>query len=207
MNYAEIKALAISYSDRNDVEIAANIDSFIRVAESRINRVLKTQKMETRISIPTIAEQEYYDLPENFGGLRAIEIRATNDDRTRYTLAYISPEQMNNRSSHSDDGTYKIYYTIIANQIQIMPPQDDKIMELVYYKLITALDSTNTENWISTTYPDLYLFGILVEITSFVKDETAAGLWNSRFTSTLDEITLDDDKVSWSGTSLQARIG
>jgi len=51
------------------------------------------------------------------------------------------------------------------------------------------------------------LFGILVEITSFVKDETAAGLWNSRFTSTLDEITLDDDKVSWSGTSLQARIG
>jgi len=207
VNYEEIKALAISYSDRNDVEITANIDNFIRVAESRINRALKTQQMETRVSIPTIAEQEYYDLPVGFGGLRDIEIRATEDDRKRYTLAYISPEQMNNRSSHSDDGTYKIYYTIIANQIQIMPPQDGKIMELVYYKLITALDSVNPENWISTTYPDLYLFGILVEITSFVKDDVAAGLWNSRFSSTLNEITLEDDKTSWSGTSLQSRLG
>ena len=207
MNYEEIKALAISYSDRNDVEITANIDNFIRVAESRINRALKTQQMETRVSIPTIAEQEYYDLPVGFGGLRDIEIRATEDDRKRYTLAYISPEQMNNRSSHSDDGTYKIYYTIIANQIQIMPPQDGKIMELVYYKLITALDGTNTTNWISDTYPDLYLFGILVEITSFVKDDVASSLWSDRFTSTLNEITLDDDKTSWSGTSLQSRLG
>jgi len=207
MNYAEIKALAISYSDRNDIEIVNNVDNFIRIVESRINRALKTQKMETRISITTVAEQEYYDLPADFGGLRDIEIRATEESRTRYTLSYLSPEQMNQRSSMDDTGRYKIYYTIIANQIQIMPPQDGKVMELIYHKLIEKLGGVTDTNWISDTYPDLYVFGILVEISSFVKDATAAGLWNERFSSILNEITLDDAKVSMSGTALQVRVG
>ena len=211
MNYATIVSTALSYSDREtDVELTNRIDDFLRIVESRINRVLKVQKMSVRTLLTTAADQEYYGLPADFAGLRDIEMRAQDDTdgaaRNRYTGEYLSPEQMNTAVSFNENAS-NFYYTVIANQLQISPPQDGMVMELVYYRKLPDLTENDSVNWMSEDNPDAYIFGLMVEVSAFVKNAGATDLWNARFKESLGEIDVDDSLSRWSGTALQVRNG
>jgi len=204
MNYSEVVALALSYSDREDKEVHDNMDNFLRVAEARINRALKVQKMSMRTQISTKKDKEYYGLPEDFAGLRDIKVFSESSPKSRTTLSYLSPEQMN---AESGKDTSYIYYAMVANQLQVMPPQNNKIIEIVYYRKVPALNGIMETNWISVYNPDLYLYGLMVEINSFTKDAEAKLLWDDRFVGALSEIKTDDQETRWSGPTLQTRLG
>jgi len=204
MNYTEIKALALSYADREDAEVSDRLDDFISIVESRINRVLGVRKMVTRSQTTTIKDQEYYGLPADFSGIRDIEMFDILAPKSRSTLKYLSPEQMN---SIADLSTDFVYYTIIADQFQISPTQDGKILEIVYYQNLPPLTDVSPENWLTFYAPDAYVFGILTEINAFVKDKETANLWDTRFKETIDNLSNKDDTERWSGTAMQTRIG
>lgn len=210
MNYTEITELALSFADREDDEVISRIDKFLLMVESRINRKLKVADMSTRsiVDLTTTApDQEYFQLPDDFGGLRDIELNSP--DGPRCTLTYLNPEQMNARASALQTGqsTPKVYYNIIARQIQIFPPQQTGFLEIVYYQRIMPLTPTDPNNWISDETPDAYIFGLLVEISSFTKDADAFGIWKGRFDEAIDELEVDDDKTRWSGTPLTTKVG
>lgn len=208
MNYSEITTLALGYSDRQDDDVIDRIDDFLRIVEARINRAIDVQKMSIRTEITTQADKKYYGLPSDFNGLRDIEIYSTDTPNSRDTLSYASPEQMNDYSTNTTNlANAKIFYTIIANQLHIYPPQEDKQMEIVYFRKIPPLGATNNENWLSIDFPDLYVNGLLVEINSFVKDAEAAMLWDQRFNVSVNETNLDDKDARWSGPALVMRTG
>lgn len=208
MNYSEIISTALSYSDRvSDTEVSARIDMFLRMVESRTNRLLMVQKMSIRAYLDTVEGAEYYTLPSDFNGIRDIEIRDSLEATNRVTLQYISPEQMNAASTNSNN-LQNIYYTIIANQIQIMPIQPaDKVLEVIYYRGISPLSSASITNWLSNYFPDVYLFGLLTEISAFVKDIPSTKMWDSRYKEAVADIDNNDYRTRWSGTALQVRIG
>jgi len=80
-----------------------------------------------------------------------------------------------------------------------------KIIEIVYYQKLVPLTSLATTNWLSASHPDVYTFGLLVEISSFVKDAEAKALWDARFMDAVAAIQTDDDRIRWSGTPLTIR--
>ena len=201
MNYSELTSLALSYSDREDAEVVNRMDDFIKMTEARINVKIKTLKMAKRSITPTVSTQDYYSLPNDFAGLRDIEIKDSIDAIKKTTLSYLSPSLANHKS---DTGDTTPHYTIIANQIQLIPRQDDdKILEVVYYMKVPNLNSTDSTNWISENNPDCYLNGLMVEINAFVKDAEAAQLWDNRFLSSIADIKKEDAMSRWSGTPLQ----
>ena len=205
MDYTEIVDMALSYSDREDAEVADRMDRFLRIVEARVNRKLRVSGMSIRATVPLIDGDSYYGLPPDFGGLRDIEISSSPDANNK-TLFYMSPEQLNNHSNSGGQGS-KIYYTIVAQQIQISPAQSMGIMEVIYYQKLIPLTSIEPVNWLSGINPDAYIFGLLVEISAFAKDKDAATLWNGRFVEVLDEIDNEDKTDRWSGTSLEIRVG
>jgi hypothetical protein len=212
MNYASIVAAALAYADRaDDTEVVANQDVFLRAVENRINTRLKVREMSGRTQLLTRDGVEYYGLPSDFAGIRDIELASAANSRNRYTLQYLNPEQMNNWSTNTSAdtaGTQTVFfYTILADQFHIMNPTSGMLLELVYYRKVPELlpASPDDENWISTGYPNLYIFGMLVEISSFAKDKESAVLWDQRFTEEVMAIDNDDRISRWSGTSLQVR--
>jgi len=210
MNYNEIVSLALSYADRTDNEVTSRMDDFLRMTESRVNRAFKVRNMSTRAVLSMIEDQVYYGMPADFNGLRDIEIYDSLTPNSKQTLKYLSPEQMNNRVSASNAGVNSafIYYTIIANQLQITPAQSSgKTMEIVYYQDLRPLGTADPENWVSVYVPDAYVNGLLTEISAFVKDKEAALLWNERFVISLAEISDDDAETRWSGTAMETRVG
>jgi len=211
MNFTEITELALSFADREDDEVTSRMPQFILLVESRINRKLKVLEMSARSVVDlttTDPDQEYFQLPDDWMGLRDIEINIP--DGKRIPLTYLNPEQMNNVGSKGDQfgqNMAKVYYTIIARQIQIYPPQTEGFLEIVYYQQVPNLNATDPNNWISDEYPDCYINGLLVQISAFTKDKDALAVWKDLFDEALGEITIEDQENRWSGTPLTTKVG
>ncbi len=203
MNYNEITTIALSYADRKDAEVINRIDDFIKVTEARINRDLEVGKQVARATLAVSPTQSYYGLPDDFNGLRDIQLNLGDEIRTMY---YRTPEEMNDLVSNENAQTLEqVYYSIIANQLQIAPIQMTGTLEITYYRRVPNLNSNDDTNWLSQSDPDCYIFGILVEISAFTKDADALAVWDARFKEALATMLDLDARSRWSGTPMQMR--
>jgi hypothetical protein len=206
MNYTELVAAAKSYSDRNDIDVANSIDTFITLAEARINRLLRTRKQAGRHYINTVSGQEYYCLPQDYSGIRDIQINKTVPGSESKSFRFAEPDIFNALRNEVYAGVP--YYCIIANQLQVYPILDaGQTIEMVYYKKVTHLSSVNVQNWLSIDHPDIYLSGIIAEIELFVKNYEVSTLWVDRMSAAINELDSSDFEERWGGPSLEMRVG
>ena len=206
MNLKEIIKAAQAYCDRYDEEMESTMPSFVKVVEGKINNALRTGDQAVRSQIYLERENEYYGLPSDWGGARDVEILEAGKQHGR-TLTYLAPEEMN-KLSRSPNRTYPRhnYYTIIANQIQVAPPSDNEILEIVYYQRLPALTNDEDINWLTEKNPDAYIFGLCTEISVFAKDVMSYETYKNRFAESLMDITMEDQITRWSGPSLRVQV-
>lgn len=207
MNYKELIDTAKAYTDRYDEELADSMTAFTRVVEAKINNALRTGDQSVRAQIWLNSDEEYYSLPCDWGGARDVEILSEGQQHGR-TLVYLSPEEMNkvSRKRDSDLNREHNYYTIIAGQIQIAPPADHQILEVVYYQRLPELKNETDTNWLTEKNPDAYIFGLCTEICAFAKDEIGYPTYQQRFMDSLIDITMEDQVSRWSGPALRVQI-
>lgn len=206
MNYKEIVDAAKAYTDRYDDELGKSMPAFTRVVEGKINNALRTGDQSVRSQIWLQRGQEYYGLPCDWGGARDVELLHAGQQHGD-TLVYLAPEEMNkvNRQNNSDRGRHS-YYTIIAGQIQIAPPTDNEVLEVVYYQRLPELKNDDDTNWLTGKNPDAYIFGLCTEISAFAKDPVSFETYRMRFSESLMDITMEDQITRWSGPALRAQV-
>ena len=206
MNYKEIVEAAKAYTDRYDDELAAAMPAFTRVVEGKINNALRTGDQSVRAQISMQRGQEYYSLPCDWGGFRDVELLSPGQTHG-LALVYLSPEEMNkvSRQNNSSRGPHS-YYTVIAGQIQIAPPADDQMLEVVYYQRLPELNKDDDTNWLTAKNPDAYIFGLCTEISAFAKDQMAFETYKTRFMDALIDITMEDQVTRWSGPALRVQV-
>ena len=206
MNLKDIKTAAQAYCDRYDEELVSAMPAFIKVVEGKINNALRTGDQSIRSQIYLERDNEYYGLPSDWGGARDVEILEPGKQHGR-TLTYLAPEEMNKLSRHPGRPYPRHnYYTIIANQIQVAPPTDNEILEIVYYQRLPALENDNDSNWLTVKNPDAYIFGLCTEISAFAKDGIAYESYKNRFAESLIDITMEDQVTRWSGPALRVQV-
>lgn len=207
MNYKEIVDAAKAYTDRYDQELEDSMSSFTRVVEAKINNALRTGDQSVRSQIWLKRNEEYYSLPCDWGGARDVELLHPGEQYGR-TLVYLSPEEMNKlpRSRDSSFDSHQNYYTIIAGQIQVAPPTDNQVLEVVYYQRLPEINEDGDTNWLTEKNPDAYIFGLCTEISAFAKDETLFMTYDARFKETLANITQEDQVSRWSGPALRVQL-
>jgi hypothetical protein len=200
MNYKDIITAAQAYTDRYDEELVTAIPAFTRVVEGKINNALRTGDQAVRAQIWLLRDQEYYGLPSDWGGARDVEILKDGTKTGGRTLTYLAPEEMN-KLSRSAGRPYPRhnYYTIIAGQIQVAPPTDNEVLEIVYYQRLPALESDTDANWLTEKNPDAYIFGLCTEISAFAKDVAAYETYKMRFAEAMADVTMEDQVTRWSG--------
>ncbi len=205
MNFKDIKETAQAYVDRYDVELEKVLPAFTRIVEGKINNALKTGEQSVRGQIWLEREQEYYGLPGDWGGFRDVEI-IQDGMKTGRTLTYLAPEEMNKLHRNNDSRKRHNYYTVIANQIQVAPPTDNEVLEVVYYQRLPALINDDDSNWLTEKNPDAYVFGLCTEMAAFAKDDGSFQAYDMRFKETLGQITQDDQVTRWSGPALKVQV-
>jgi|TARA_A100001201_G_C4087719_1_gene201064 hypothetical protein len=199
-NYSELKSAIADWLDRTD--LTDSIPDFITLAETRHRRDFKLRRMETRVTANTVADTEYYTLPDNFVAMRNIQLNT--DPKT--ALEYLTPEQMDRIYAGSNKGKPKAY-SIIGDNIQLRPLPDSAYeIEMLYYKYFTPLSDSNTTNDMLTYHPDAYLYGALVEAEPYLQNDKRIQTWASFYERAKKDIIDSNERDRHSGVAPTTRI-
>lgn len=193
MTYAELKTAIADWMHRDD--LTSRLDTFIDMAESRMNRELRLSEMETRATIT--ATGEYVAMPTGALEIRNIQVNGTY----AYPVEYKTPAQMDmdNNGATGDP----MYYTIIGDEFQFYPVPTSTEIEVTYYKSITPLDDTNTTNFLLTSHPECYLHGCLTYAKLYTLDD--ASLHEAEFSRIMESLNTTSTRKKFSGAPLQVR--
>ena len=199
-NYSELKAAIADWLNRSD--LTDSIPDFIVLAETRHKRDFKIRRMETRVTANTVADSEFYSLPDNYVAMRNIQLNT--DPKT--PLEYLTPEQMDRIHAGSSKGKPKAY-SIIGNNIQLRPIPDSAYqIEILYFKHFTALSDSNTTNDMLTFHPDVYLYGSLVEAEPYLQNDKRIQVWSAYYDRTKNDIISSNERDRHSGVAPTTRI-
>ena len=199
-NYSELKSAIADWLNRSDLTDV--IPDFITLAETRHKRDFKIRRMETRVTANTVADSEFYSLPDNYVAMRNIQLNT--DPKT--PLEYLTPEQMDRIYAGSATGKPKAF-SIIGNNIQLRPIPDSVYeIEILYFKHFTALSDSNTTNDMLTHHPDAYLYGALVEAEPYLQNDKRIQVWSAYYDRTKNDIISSNERDRHSGVAPTTRI-
>lgn len=204
LTYTDIVSAALDYADRaDDVDVVNRMSVFLRTVEARINRTLQTGRQTKRAHIYTTQDSTFYALPSDFAGMRNIVLKENTLQHGGIVLEYVTPEVM---AQHINNELKTGVYTITACSLQIWPVLNSKVLEITYYQQVPPLTAEAPTNWLTIISPDAYIQGLLVEISSFAKDQEAVDIWDTRFKQTLVDMQFEDDIDRWSGPTPVVRV-
>ena len=169
-NYTDLTTSIASWLKRSD--LTANIPDFINMAESYMNDDLRLRSMIAEADITPSQVNTYVDLPDGF-----IEAIAFVDDQG-YKLEQIHHDQLQRV------GLYRLrekpeFYSVTSKINFNRVATSALTYVMTYYKgLDLATDSTNA---VMTKYPNLYLYGSLIQAEPFLKNDKRMTTWHSLY--------------------------
>jgi hypothetical protein len=176
--YAELQTAISNHLRRSDLTSA--IPDLIALAESRLNRILRSLAMEQTASLTASVGSRVLSLPARF--LEPISLRITVSGQES-PLIPKSPSEMD--AVIGTGNATPAYYTI-NNQIEFDCPADFAYpLTLRYYKrLDLAADTTNA---LLTSDPDIYLYASLLAASPYIKEDARILLWKQAVDEFVEE--------------------
>ncbi len=178
--YAELKLAVANWLGRDDVA-DARISEFVTMFEAVANRVLRVRQQETSTTLTPTAGVA--TLPVDYLNYRKVVWAGSSLNRT---LEYVVPEFFTAAYPLGTAQSPNIF-TIEGETLKVNSSSDDDLT-FHYYQKIPALSDSAPTNWMLLAYPDLYLFGSLVESEMFLVNDERALSWKSRRDELLEEV-------------------
>ena len=204
MTLTEITAAVIGYADRYDTEVSSTVHTWLPIVEGRINSVLTTRLSLKDAVLPIVTTSRTFAFPADLLFLKQVKlVNSTGEAIFQYVSEYYG-------NSVEAAGISRPLYTVTNNALYIyynLVGDGTESLHIRYEQQLPPL-LTNATNWLSISGPQVYVFGLLVELYAFVKDAEAAAAWELRFKEELDSIENTDYRTQWSGTTpLQTKLG
>jgi len=197
--YANLKTEIENYLNRSD--LTSYLDTFLDLAESRMNRDLRLREMEEAdTSITTVSGTQSYTLPTGY-----LEMRYVVFQTTPYTLLnYMAPPDFFRVYNAGEGSGTPKYYTIVGSKIYLGDqPDSANVLELGMFKKPTALSSSSTTNDILTNFPDLYLYSSLAESEPFLMNDERLPVWAGLYKEGVKSANEAAQRGRTSGATLQ----
>jgi hypothetical protein len=197
--YAELKASVADWLNRSDLTSA--ITDFVSLAESQMERDLRTRQMIVRAN--AYINTEYSALPSDYLEAKSFKLTGTNPISP---LVFQSINAMDDLLvNYSASGQPK-YFCVIGGQIRVVPtPDTSYLSELIYYAKLSRLSNANTTNWLLTLSPDVYLYGSLLQAAPYLQDDARIQVWAGLYQKGIEALNLADERGSMTGGALKAR--
>src|SRR5215472_15708483 len=169
--YAELQAAAANWLVRGD--LTARIPEFIALAETRLNRVLRTRLAESEVSLSATPGARTIPLPAGFAEPLALWIVEGTDRRL---LRFLEPSLNAATSLQGRPAAWSIDGPNLA-----FDRPCDQAYSLVL-RLLTkfALSDAAPANALLSDGPDVYLFAVLAEAGPFLRDAELAQAYEDR---------------------------
>lgn len=189
-SYTDLKAAVADYLERSD--FTSQIETFIQLAESRLSRELDVRTEETEASISSTPGSRFLDLPPDFRVARTLWIDrgAGRYELENVPVGKIPVTPVNGEPLFwSIDGT-TIAFERAADQAYTFILRYLAFLDIASNSAPTSfwllLSNGQPANYVLTNYPDLYLFGAMIEAGDYLQDDNMVARYTSRFESALD---------------------
>lgn len=155
---------------RND--LSGQVTDWIYMFEQEMNLLLTRREMTKRLTFSTVANQESYTLPTDYGSGIALH-------RNDTPIAVMDPSDWDRMKLLYTTTAAPLQWAYVENKIMLGPvPDAVYTMELYYYAVLPNLSASNTTNWLLTAHPKMYFYGSLLEAaTSSLIGEEQAQRW------------------------------
>lgn len=179
-NYSELKTEVEAFSHRTD--LTAKMDTFCLLAESVINKDLRTLDMEKRLEVEF--DDPFYSLPADYLEMRAIHLENSG---ARCPIKQYTPQQLDrlySRATGTAGG-----FAIHGGEIELRPaPSVTSTVdgEISYFARVPTL-TTNSTNDILTNFPLIYLSSMLIQLSLYLQDDDEIGKWMGVYDSQINE--------------------
>jgi hypothetical protein len=195
-DYASLQSSVASWLARDS--LTSVIPDHIALFEARFQRQKRVRQMETHASL-TISSQRTA-LPAGYLEMRALVLQTNPLAR----LELVTPDFLWSHYAGSETGQ-PTAFSIIGGEIVVGPVPDASYTADIDYYSFAPLSASNTTNWLLTQYPDIYLFGTLVESFAYIRNIDGMTVAKARLDEALAELADDDQRARWSGSPLVMR--
>jgi len=213
-NYSDLKATVADYLNRDD--LTNQISDFIDLAQKRLAKGFRDVGTISSANPTTPFFLKYQDA-YIYGSLMEAEPFLGADERVQlWTGLYDrAVAEIRIPDTNSNLSSYSGLQAAVSDWLD-RPDIDGSIPSFINlaesklkrkFKGITNLSSTNTVNSFLTSYPDVYLYGALIEAESYLKDDARIPLWASMYDSSVASVRIPDTNSDLSDyAGLQATI-
>ena len=186
--YSELLTELDAWLNRSD--LTDRIPTFIRLFESRANRLLRCPEMHAQASYATASGTPQLALPSDFLSARDLYLDSDPD----VVLHAMTPSVLRNTYPLSTGGSPAAYSIVGSNMLLAPVPDDEYTLILDYFQRIPALTEDNTTNWLLTAYPDAYLWGAICMAEAFLRDDNMIAKAKSAWDEAMFEINLQGNR-------------
>lgn len=191
-----LQAVVADYLGRDDLN--DKIPTFIALAERRMNRELRLRVMERRAETSVLAGQSAVPLPwrrepgnwDVFMEMR--DLTWADTDSQTVNLIYAPPDTYGQRRTSG----LPREYTIIGRDLFLMPASDTEgRLFLTYYAEIEPLGENQPDNPVLLTFPDLYLYGALVESGPYTRGSAPVEQWTQYYAAARQKAEANEQRA------------
>lgn len=194
MDYSKLKEVIADWANRGDLD--SQIPVFIELTEARLKRDLRDQTRMTQRA-EAMVYGEYFPLPCDWVSTTKVIagdriLRLADSFNIERVELYGGPK----------------YYRHSGDQLQLLPATDvsesDPIrFEMEYLAFPEALSDENQSNWVLTTYPDLYIYGAMLQVAPYLQDDARIPVWTQAYGEAVSSANVSSDKAAGSGSALR----
>lgn len=209
--YSEFKDYVLDFCWRkNDVDLVANLDKIIRMADNELNRKLNVQRRELALTIAP--ETEDYALPADFRQVKSLtNLQTTRAARTTPMRVTSFAEIQRLRAvtlSRYVEPYYYVQRGPTQNTLFLVGPfsaENPGSLSLLYRTNVPDYQTADS-SWVEQDYLDLYVYAVLKQVGVWLREDERiqqyAGLMMDALDSALEE---DLHEVEFGGSPLDMK--
>jgi hypothetical protein len=195
-NYSSFVTVVENYLARTD--LSSQIPDFIQLAQTRMSRDLRTEKMLKVATATSTGGDGTIALPSDMLEVREIHVQGNPVIR----LEYQSPDLFFKNGQTTFSGL-PYYFTMLGSEFQFAPIFDSTMtVQILYYAQPTFISTTTASNLFLANYPDALLYSTLAEAEPYLMNDGRIQTWSALYDRAIANIKTSDLGQTYPYTSL-----
>lgn len=186
MNYSELTDLIQEYLQTTEATFVANIPTFVRQAEERINREVYIPDLRKTSTANLTSSSKYLQKPSDYLATASISV---DDGSTEQTLSLKNDDFLREAYPSGTTGVPS-YYAHFDDDYWLLAPTPDAAYEvrLTYYFDPESIVTAGT-SWLGDNAESVLLYGSLVEAYHYLKgDGELMKMYEERYAKALQHL-------------------
>jgi hypothetical protein len=200
-SYTDLIASVANWAHRSD--LGALMPDIVAMAEARISRDLRLRNQIISTTLIATAGARSVPIPTDWLEFENLSIITSGGSQRQ--LTYVPVEHMDSKYDSAYVGLPAIY-TLEGDSLLLAPTPDSAYsIDAIYYARLPSI-ITNGTNWLLTSHPNIYLFACLAEVFLYTQNPDQIQLFSQRYSEGLQQLQVQDDRASHSGSTLRVKV-